>query len=338
MLPPTQFPDNTNQMMQTSQPELSVIVIAHNMPRQAMNTLYSLSSQFQRGVSETAYEVLVVENNSGNNLDPAAVTALGANFRYQLRTEAGVSPAPAINAALAQCRGRHVGLLIDGARMLTPRVIKYALQALRIPGAVVAVPGYYLTTQGQEEGNATAILSHEETLLAGMDWHHNGYELFRHACFSNGNRWGYMEPLMECNALFCDRELLLSLGGADPRFTLRGGGALNLHIYRQLATAPGTELIMLAGEGNFHQFHGGTSTTPGTERDALVKTFKQQLDELWPGGFKGVRREPTLFGAVGQLALPFLQTSLQSTAGRYERFTRDGRDPWEDEPEKLYAK
>jgi hypothetical protein len=226
-----------------------------------------------------------------------------------------------------------VGLLIDGARMLTPRVIKYALQALLIPGAVVAVPGYYLTQQGKEEGQATSILAHERALLAEIDWQHNGYELFRHACFSNGNRSGYMEPLMECNALFCSREMLAGLGGADERFDLRGGGALNLHLYRQLATASGTELIMLAGEGNFHQFHGGTSTTAGAERDALVATFKQQLDEYWPGGFKGVRREPALFGAVDELALPFLQHSLESTAGRYGRFARDGRKPWEDEPE-----
>lgn len=322
-------------MMQTSQPALSVIVIVYDMPRQAMNTLYSLTPRYQQGVSETDYEVLVVENNSGNNLDPAAVNALGRNFHYQLRDEPGVSPAPAINVALEQCRGRHVGLLIDGARMLTPRVIKYALQALRIPGAVVAVPGYYLSAQGNEEGDPAGILAHEEALLADMGWREDGYQLFRQACFSNGNRWGYMEPLMECNALFCSQQQLRELGGADERFDLRGGGALNLHLYRQLATAMGTQLFMLAGEGNFHQFHGGTSTTAGAERDVLVKTFKAQLDEFWPGGFKGVRREPSLFGAVGALALPFLEISLQSTAGRHQRFAADGRDPWEDEPEKL---
>ena len=323
--------------MKTSQPELSVIVIVHNMPAQAMNTLYSLASRYQRGVSDQDYEVQVVENDAGNNLDPAAVKALGSNFHYQLRAEAGVSPAPAINEALARCSGRHVGLLIDGARMVTPQVIKYALQALRIDGAVVAVPGYYLTEQGREEGDAAAILAHEETLLADLGWEADGYQLFRHACFSNGNRRGYMAPLMECNALFCERELLLRLGGADERFTFRGGGALNLHLYRRLATAPGTELIMLAGEGNFHQFHGGTSTTAGEERNALVKIFKQQLDEMWPGGFKSVRREPVLFGTVGRLALPFLETSLRNTTERFERFAGDGRDPWEDEPEKLSA-
>jgi hypothetical protein len=306
------------------------------MPQQAMNTLYSLSPDYQQDVSVDDYEVLVVENKSDSNLDPAFVNSLGSNFHYQLRDEAGVSPASAINEALARCRGRYVGLLIDGARMLTPRVLKYALQASHIPGAVIAVPGYYLTEQGKTERGtaereALEILSHEQTILAESGWREDGYQLFRHACFSNGNRSGFMEPLMECNALFCERSLLQALGGAEQCFNLQGGGALNLHMYRQIATAANTRLITLPGEGNFHQFHGGTSTTPGSERDALVNTFKQQLDEFWPGGFKGVTREPTLFGAVTVQALPFLQASVQSAANRFERFKRDNRNPWIDD-------
>ena len=322
--------------MHTSSPQLSIIVVVHNMPRQAMNTLYSLSSAYQRDVDEAEYEVLVMENSSGNTLDAAAVEALGSNFDYCLREEDGVSPAPAINAALARCRGAAVGLLIDGARMLSPRVLANALAALRLPGAIVAVPGYYLSAAGAVEGgtsaaDAAAILAEEEALLAGSGWQDEGYALFDQACFSNGNRHGFMEPLMECNALFCRTELLRQIGGADERFDLRGGGALNLHLYRQLATSPGSRLYMLGGEGNFHQFHGGTSTTAGDERDALVQTFKAQLDSFWPGGFKGVRREPILFGPVATQALPFLEASLESTRLRARRLADQGRPLWEDE-------
>ena len=322
--------------MTPQQPKLSVIVVAYNMPQQAMNTLYSLSPGYQSGTSVDDYEVLVVENDSGNNLTNDAVIALGSNFHYQLRQESGVSPAPAINEALAQCRGKYVGLLIDGARMLTPRALKYALQALSSPGAVVTVPGYYLTEQGKtEQGTkeleAAEILALEQRVLAENNWQQDGYQLFRHACFSNGNRHGYLEPMMECNALFCERSLLDGLGGAEERFNLKGGGALNLHMYRQIATADKTQLIALPGEGNFHQFHSGTSTTPGEERDVLVRTFKTQLDEFWPDGFKGVRREPALFGTIGQQALPFLQRSAQSATSRLERFQRDNRNPWEDD-------
>ena len=81
----------------TDTPRLSVIVIVHRMPAQAMNTLYSLSADYQHHVTEQDYEVLVTENASTETLDPDAVLALGNNFRYQLRQEAGVSPAPAVS-------------------------------------------------------------------------------------------------------------------------------------------------------------------------------------------------------------------------------------------------
>ncbi|MEM1110521.1 MAG: glycosyltransferase family 2 protein [Pseudomonadota bacterium] len=312
-------------------PSLSVIVVVHDMPQQAMNTLHSLSPAYQRGVSAGDYEVLVMENASANTLSAEAVRALGENFHYQLREESGVSPAPAINAGLARCRGAWLGLLIDGARMLTPRVIDLALRALSLGNAVVAVPGYYLTRSGATEGEGAEILAEESALLARNHWREDGYALFDAACFSNGNRHGFMEPLMECNALFCEKELLHGIGGADERFNLSGGGALNLHLYRQLATSPGTQLYMLAGEGNFHQFHGGTSTTAGAERDERVKAFKAQLDSHWPEGFKGVRREPVLFGPVETRALPFLEASLHSTALRAQRLKDQGRKLWEDE-------
>lgn len=322
--------------MNIDQPKLSIIVVVYNMPQQAMNTLYSLSPMYQQGVTAGDYEVLVMENDSGNNLKPATVTSLGSNFHYFLRNETGVSPAAAINDALGRCAGRYVGLLIDGARMLTPRVLRHALQALNNPGAVVTVPGYYLTEQGKteqgtQELDASEILALEHEILTDNSWRANGYQLFRHACFSNGNRHGFLEPMMECNALFCHRTLLEAFGGAEERFKLKGGGALNLHMYRQIATAANTQLFTLPGEGNFHQFHGGISTTPGSDRDELVTTFKTQLDEFWPGGFKGVRREPTLLGTVGQQALPFLQKSALSAANRLERFQRDNRNPWEDD-------
>lgn len=312
-------------------PVLSIIVIAHAMRRQAMNTLYSLCPDYQQDVYPASYEVLVMENESDNNLDADDVSALGDNFRYFLRSEEGVSPAPAINEALGLCRGRYVGLLIDGARMLTPRVLKYALQALHIPGAVVAVPGYYLTGVGKLGDDERESLDYERAYLERSDWRRQGYNLFSEACFSNGNRNGFLDPLMECNALFVERSSLLELGGADERFNLRGGGALNLHLYRQVATLPESRLFILAGEGNFHQFHGGTSTRSGSDRDALVQTFKSQLDSFWPGGFKSVSREPTLFGAVTEPAMRFLQQSLDSGLLRFKRLRGAGRDPWEDD-------
>ncbi len=52
---------------------LSIVVVVHNMPEQASKTLHSLSSHYQRDVSEEEYEVIVVENRSTNNLDTATL-------------------------------------------------------------------------------------------------------------------------------------------------------------------------------------------------------------------------------------------------------------------------
>src|SRR6187431_1420470 len=98
-----------------SDPVLSIIVVVYDMPRQAMNTLLSLALPYQKNVAAEDYEVIVVENKSANNLDAAAVSALGSQFRYFLREEKGVSPASAVNFAFSQCRGKQVGLIIDGA-------------------------------------------------------------------------------------------------------------------------------------------------------------------------------------------------------------------------------
>ena len=125
-----------------SNPVLSIIVVVYDMPRQAMNTLLSLALPYQKNVSTDDYEVIVVENQSANNLDVAAVAALGSQFRYFLREEKGVSPVPAVNFAFSQCRGSQIGLIIDGARMVTPRVVEYAMLGAKISAqALVMVPG-----------------------------------------------------------------------------------------------------------------------------------------------------------------------------------------------------
>ena len=63
-------------------PKISVVVVVYDMPRQAMNTLYTLSRAYQRDVDDVAYEVLVVENLSRRNLRARKVHALGPEFRY----------------------------------------------------------------------------------------------------------------------------------------------------------------------------------------------------------------------------------------------------------------
>src|SRR5690606_15439920 len=126
-------------------PHLSVVLIVYRMARQAMNTIYTLSPAHQREVEAGEDELIVVEHESDSDLDERDVRALGPNIDYVRRAEAGASPARAANEGLARCPASNIGLLIAGARMVTPRAIRYALDAFAITSdALVAVPGYHV--------------------------------------------------------------------------------------------------------------------------------------------------------------------------------------------------
>jgi glycosyltransferase involved in cell wall biosynthesis len=160
--------------------QLSVIVVVYDMKREAPRTLLSLSAAYQRGIDPDAYEVLVVENGSQHRLDGQAVESLGSQFRYFYIPDAKPSPASAVNFGLARAEGDVVCVLIDGARIATPGVLRHGLLATRLsPLAVVATLGFYLGTECQRiavtNGYTTLV---EDALLDSIDWPEDGYRLF----------------------------------------------------------------------------------------------------------------------------------------------------------------
>jgi len=314
-------------------PLLSIIVIAYDMPRQALNTLRSLSPDYQEGVAADDYEVILVENRSQRNMDTAAIAALPGNFRYFLRDEPGVSPAAAINFGFAQARGSHIGLMIDGARMVTPGVVRNTLMAFRISkDAMVVVPGYHLG-ENEQQYHLTNGYSEtaEQRLLEEIDWRHNGYRLFDISCLSNSNPNGVFQPFMECNCLLFSAEIFREIGQADERFDLPGGGALNLLIYRKAALHSRVSCYMLAGEGSFHQLHGGVTTSEVDGREQLLERIKAQLDELLGQPFRAPTVAPILLGHISAPALRYLQHSAERGLNRAARFARHKQDLYADE-------
>lgn len=320
--------------MPTAKPLLSIIVIGYKMARQLANTLYTLSSVYQRGVGEDDYEVVVVENASSDNFDESLLPDLGANFRFFRRQETAATPVPAMNFAFEQCRGEIVGLIIDGARMVTPGIIHQVLMAQRMyADALTAIPGYQLGSKPQNEsaleGYCEAV---EEKLLAGIDWRGNGYQLFDISSISGANPNGYLQPIMECNCLFAPMRSFREIGFADPRFDLRGGGAINLHMFRSLGLLPQSQLVVLPGEGSFHQYHGGVTTSGHSEVNTEREQHRAQLQAIWNDNFHALRREPVLLGTVSPQALPYLQLSANKAQLRFNRLRHLGLPAWEDDP------
>ncbi len=244
-----------------------------------------------------------------------------------------MSPAPAINAGLTFARGHTVGLMIDGARMLTPGVVAGALAAGRAYGpALVAVPGYQLGPLPHHMA-AGRRAADDDRLLDRIGWPADGYRLFEVASMSLANRMGIFRPFMECNCLFAPADVLAAIGGADERFDLPGGGALNLWLWHRLAHWPGLPCVVLPGEGSVHQVHGGVTTSFDAEGyRARTEAFLAQLNAVLGEPFKAPDVPVSYLGAMPQTMAPFVTYSAngsngQSRGARWRSMRRWPRGP-----------
>src|SRR5882757_5157879 len=107
-------------------PDVSVVVVVYNIPREAPRTLFSLSAAYQRHIGAIDYEVIVVDNGSNPPLDPQLVAGLEGNFRLIRIDPASPSPAQAVNRGIAEANGELIGVMVDGARIVTPGLIHFA--------------------------------------------------------------------------------------------------------------------------------------------------------------------------------------------------------------------
>src|SRR5436190_15597908 len=109
--------------MSSPAPVLSIVVVVYAMPEQASRTLHSLSPAYQRNVDPSSYEVIVVENDSPRMLGEERAVTSGPNVRYFLRRERISSPVFSLNFGASEAKGPMVGVMIDGARLLSPGIV-----------------------------------------------------------------------------------------------------------------------------------------------------------------------------------------------------------------------
>jgi hypothetical protein len=288
---------------------LSLIVVFHEMAREAPRTLYTLSAAYQRGVTAADYEVLVVDAGSPSPVPGDLVASQGPNFRL-LRTPPSPSPAAAVNLAARSATGAALALCIDGARMLSPGIIGGMLAGLRMfADPVVATLAWHLGPKGQNESILEGYdQAEEDRLLATVDWRADGYELFRVAALAASSAAGWFGPLNESNCLAVTRSAWEELGGLDERFVSPGGGLVNLDFYRR-ACSRASDLVILLGEGTFHQVHGGVATNVPPERHPWW-TFHDEYVAIRGEAFAAPAREAVYVGRCPEQALPFLARSV----------------------------
>ena len=303
-----------------SGPALSIILIVYDMPAQAQRTVRSLLHGYQRDVASWDYELLIIENASANTLPRSFVDSLPPYCSYLLRDESRPTPVPAINEGLRLARGRNLCVMIDGARLVTPGVVKNLIRGHQISDqAVVTVPGYHLGKELQQvavgSGYSTEL---EDELVASIAWPEDGYRLFEIACFSGSCAHGFFLPHSESNCISLPRKMWHELGGFDERFDLRGGGLVNLDTYKRACEHPGAQHVFLHGEGTFHQFHGGV-TTGGEDshvRQRYIDESMQQYADLRGASYESPQTDPVYLGELSDYVQQFVFLSTQKKLDR----------------------
>lgn len=251
-------------------PKLSVVVVVYNIPREAPRTLHSLSTAYQRYIRPEDYEVIVVDNGSSPRFDPKVLEGFSGNFRVVRIDTARASPAQAVNRGLGEARGDIIGVIVDGARIVTPGLLHFALHGARLfERSAVATLSWYLGFDLQRWAiRAGYNQAREDALLEAIGWPRDGYLLFEIGTPSESSMDGWLQPIPESSALFMSRASWEILDGFDERFDAPGGGLVNHDVFRRALELPDAELVMLLGEGTFHQFHHGVATNAPVEKAA----------------------------------------------------------------------
>lgn len=271
---------------------LSIIINFYNMSREAARTLASLNRDYQQDIADLDYEVLCIDNGSQPPLDPDWIAGFGPQFRLLRPANPQASPCMALNDAARQARGRYLGVMIDGAHVLTPGVFREALAAWRENAeSVVALRHWFVGGDQRWLALAGYTRELENRLFERIHWPVNGYELFRIGAPIGENPEPWFTPLNESNCLLLPTALFDRIGGFDEAFAEPGGGFANLDLWQRASNAAEGPLVALIGEASFHQFHDGTTTNvDDAQKDIRVRAYAHAYRSLRGEDFSGVAR------------------------------------------------
>lgn len=305
-----------------SNPKLSVIVVIFNMVEEAKKTLYSLSSAYQKGVDADDYEVIVIDNGSTNRVPLDFQRSLGSSFKFFYIDNAPPSPAYAINYGVQRSEGKILSIMIDGARITTPNIVKYTLLAFKaFKRPVVTTLAWHIGPDIHRR--AVSLYGHNKTreieLLRRINWRSNGYRLFEISTLAGSSKAGWFSPKSESSYLSMNRVMFDRLQGFDERFDFPGGGLVNLDIYKRACDQEDSDLVMILGEGVFHQMHGG-AMTGASEQESMIrmKNWRQQYKQIRGKEFSPPEKTANYIGHIPPQILPSIIYSAGNVLKKYQ--------------------
>ena len=277
---------------------LTVLVNFYNMRREAARTLRTLCPDYQN-LPEKLYDVVAIDNGSTEPLDAASVEAFGSNFHYLYFVPEHPSPVEALNVCATAVRSEYVMCLIDGARMLSPGILRRSMESFGLfEHPFVYTLGMHL---GDELQNIALTKGYtrekEDELLETVNWEENGYRLFRISVTAASGKGGYFAPINESNCFAMRREDFLELGGFHPGFISPGGGLANLDLFNRVHERGEFTPVLLLGEATFHQMHGGVATNVRMEHHPWP-AMQEEYRRIHGKEYAPSWRLPCLFGTL----------------------------------------
>jgi len=295
--------------MKSSRPILSIVVVFHNMVREAPRTLYSLGREYQQRLVDNNYEIVAIDNGSDQPLDPRAIATIDPPVRYHRHDTSSPSPAAAVNIGVGMAEGDLVAVIVDGARMSSPGLVGHTQRAaaLTAPPFVAALSwhlGPAVQNESMLDGYSPAV---EDRLLEEIRWPENGYALFNISTLAQSSRPGFLGGVPpECSWWALRRSDFEELGGFDERFNSPGGGLVNHDFRNRVMTLPGISPIVILGEGVFHQFHGGVATNVSLD-DHPIDLFQAEYEQIRSAAYAPAPTPPELYhGSMREEARRFL--------------------------------
>lgn len=257
--------------------KLSIVIGAYELKHQIKKTIVSVLGAI-REASIKDVEVVIADNSKRNNVRNALEEA---KERVTV-VECGMDDAPihaAINKVAENTTGEYLCIMIDGARIWSPGVVR-KWERIKSTNTVVHVPNYQLGKSHQMYKEQTGY-NHEaeERILETIGWPIiKTRQLIEHSwCEVHA---GCGPKIFESNCLFVSRTLWDAVGGFDTAFRRKDGGFASADLLNRLITEGGN-LRIISTEGTFHQLHDGSTTT---NPDQTRRAVKEMTIE-----YKGIR-------------------------------------------------
>lgn len=294
--------------------DVSVVIVVHDMAREAPRTITSFSRPYQRDLATTVHEVVVVDNGSARPFTHDPSSRNGTTVRiHHLEPPLSASPARAVNVGVELARGELVCIVVDGARMASPGLLHQALLASRLqPEPFIVTLAWHLGPDEQARSVTSGYDQDvEDDLLADIGWPCDGYRLFDVSTPAPSSRLGYLMPLPESSGVVLSKRCFERLGGFDERFDQPGGGLVAADFFTKAVQALDEDPIVLLGEGTFHQLHAPPGRFTRSELSAKYREVRGR--EFVPATYR-----PVLFGRPAPSTMPFLGRSavIAARAGR----------------------